>query len=296
MSRKSDLTGQVFGNLAVIQETDQRLGGEVVWKCLCGCGETSLVRGYCLRSGMTKSCGCLRKKSANDLTGQRFGKLTVITDSTRRYRGSIVWECLCDCGNTTHVSSCSLKRLDGARSCGCLQREVCARSGRLRKKDLTGQTFNLLTALYDSGERKNEEVVWACRCVCGVECLVTAYALHTGSTKSCGCLKVLASKRNVVKMHDANRTHGLSRSSQYRSSHCAKRRATKLQRTPPWSDYSVIQEFYKECPEGYTVDHVLPLQGTLICGLHVVNNLQYLTSKENSKKGNRFTPYVESLN
>ena len=49
-----------------------------------------------------------------------------------------------------------------------------------------------------------------------------------------------------------------------------------------------IQEFYRNCPEGYHVDHEIPLMGSNVCGLHVLDNLQYLTAEENMKKGNSF--------
>jgi len=67
------------------------------------------------------------------------------------------------------------------------------------------------------------------------------------------------------------------------------RRAAKTQATPSWADKKKIAEFYKLATElNMTVDHVIPLNGKLVCGLHVENNLQLLTSSENSKKGNRF--------
>lgn len=69
---------------------------------------------------------------------------------------------------------------------------------------------------------------------------------------------------------------------------CAKRRAAKLQRTPPWSETEAIQQFYRNCPAGMTVDHIIPLQGELVSGLHVLKNLQYLTHSANSKKSNIF--------
>lgn len=70
----------------------------------------------------------------------------------------------------------------------------------------------------------------------------------------------------------------------------AKRRAKKLKATPSWADLKGIKNFYKNCPEGYHVDHIVPLQNDLVCGLHVENNLQYLTKEENLSKGNKFIP------
>jgi hypothetical protein len=68
----------------------------------------------------------------------------------------------------------------------------------------------------------------------------------------------------------------------------AKRRACKLQRTPTWADIDAIKRFYIDCPEGYHVDHILPLQGKLVSGFHVLSNLQYLTAHENLSKSNSF--------
>jgi hypothetical protein len=68
------------------------------------------------------------------------------------------------------------------------------------------------------------------------------------------------------------------------------RHAAKLQRTPAWANHDKIKEVYENCPEGHEVDHIIPLQGDLVSGLHVENNLQYLTKYENCSKGNRYTP------
>lgn len=67
----------------------------------------------------------------------------------------------------------------------------------------------------------------------------------------------------------------------------ARRRATKLQQTPKWSEEQEIKEFYKNCPDGYHVDHIIPLRHTRVAGLHVLNNLQYLPDKLNIKKHNK---------
>ena len=68
------------------------------------------------------------------------------------------------------------------------------------------------------------------------------------------------------------------------------RHAEKRARMPAWADRKAIREFYKNCPEGYEVDHIIPLRGDLVCGLHVLNNLQYLPMVENRRKGNSFDP------
>ncbi len=72
----------------------------------------------------------------------------------------------------------------------------------------------------------------------------------------------------------------------------AKRRAAKLNRTPKWlslQEKKQISEFYLKCPPGYEVDHIIPLQGKLVSGLHVLTNLQYLPVVENRAKGNKFS-------
>jgi hypothetical protein len=67
----------------------------------------------------------------------------------------------------------------------------------------------------------------------------------------------------------------------------AKRKAIKLRATPKFANLEKIKEIYKNCPKGYHVDHIIPLQSKIVCGLHVEWNLQYLTASANCSKSNK---------
>jgi hypothetical protein len=67
----------------------------------------------------------------------------------------------------------------------------------------------------------------------------------------------------------------------------AKRRALLKQALPKFADLKKIREIYLNCPVGYHVDHIVPLQGKNVCGLHVEWNLQYLTPYDNKSKSNK---------
>lgn len=87
-------------------------------KCICECGNNTTVRLDQLKSGNTTSCGCI---SSPDLTGKRYGKLTVIkkVESNTKQRK---WLCKCDCGCTTVLTSHCLAS-GHTQSCGCLRSE-----------------------------------------------------------------------------------------------------------------------------------------------------------------------------
>lgn len=63
--------------------------------------------------------------------------------------------------------------------------------------------------------------------------------------------------------------------------------------TPPWVSKDALLEVYANCPNGYEVDHIIPIKGVIdgrpVCGLHVPWNLQYLTPTENRKKKNKIS-------
>jgi hypothetical protein len=79
------------------------------------------------------------------------------------------------------------------------------------------------------------------------------------------------------------------------AAHAMKRYATQKQQTPPWFDerraeivYEVAAQMSRELGIDMQVDHVVPLQGELVSGLHVHINLQILTARANQQKNNSF--------
>ena len=196
MAKFQDLSGQKFNRLTVIRR-DESVLNKVSWICKCECGNEISVTTSHLKCGHTQSCGCLQKEKAReanflDLTGQRFGRLTVIKEADKYISPQglkfVQWLCKCDCGNDTIVLATNLKK-GTTKSCGCLVKEICATS---LIKDLTGLKFGMLTVLeradnktYSSGINR---VAWKCKCDCGNEKIVLSSLLISGETKSCGCM------------------------------------------------------------------------------------------------------------
>lgn len=74
------------------------------------------------------------------------------------------------------------------------------------------------------------------------------------------------------------------------SAQVSARRSARINATPPWADKRAILAMYESAVKsGMTVDHIIPLNHPLVCGLHVHQNMQLLTPSENSIKGNKFS-------
>ena len=126
-----NLIGQRFGRLTVIEKTNERRHGYIVWKCICDCGNEKLTYSYLLTSNQCRSCGCLHGETASkqhshdDIIGHRFGLLTAIEkDKTHKAsNGSYMIRCKCDCGKEVLVSPQNL-RTHHNNSCGCLRMSI----------------------------------------------------------------------------------------------------------------------------------------------------------------------------
>ena len=193
MANFIDLTGTEINNVKILYRTTPP-GEPIKWKCLCFCGNEFEARGGDLKSGRTKSCGCLRRKVAAerqliDETGKKYGRLTVL------YLNGNKWHCKCDCGNECDVSGSHL-RTGNTQSCGCLHKENFT-----NKVDLVGKRFGKLTVLSATDERVNGNIVWHCQCECGNTYDIYTSMLTMGKTKSCGCLKSIGEEiiANILK-------------------------------------------------------------------------------------------------
>lgn len=148
----NDLTGRRFGKLLVLERAEDAVTNTnahpLQYRCLCDCGRETVVRGTCLISGSTKSCGFCRineefhdrivitenKRKMVDLTGLVVNRLTVLgpgPDYNPPGGGPAIhrWYCRCECGNITLVQAAAL--MNGkTKSCGCIRKD----NGLTRRK------------------------------------------------------------------------------------------------------------------------------------------------------------------
>ena len=126
--RYKDITGQRFGRTTAKRMVGRDKHRLAIWKCLCDCGTYHKVSGVKLRSGSTKSCGCLarelKEKRTVNLEGQTFGRWHVLAYAGQTQKGrQSLWECECTCGTCKTIRGDKLVRGE-SRSCGCLATEL----------------------------------------------------------------------------------------------------------------------------------------------------------------------------
>jgi len=89
-------------------------------------------------------------------------------------------------------------------------------------------------------------------------------------------------KKTQVRWRQKNQKKILARVRKYQTS--------KILACPKWlsaEQIKQIEQMYTSCPIGYHVDHIIPLQGAAVCGLHVPWNLQHISAQANWSKGNK---------
>lgn len=177
--KKADFIGVRFTHCTVIKRVENRYN-KVHWLCKCDCGKEFVASSSGLSTGHTKSCGCYKDTVASilhidDLTGKRYGFLTVLSRAENSQTGYVRWLCKCDCGNETIVHASALK--DALTlSCGCfkyskyelwvdnsLSEMNIKHIPQKRFDDLVGTRFGKLSydfAIYD----KNDELKYLVEC------------------------------------------------------------------------------------------------------------------------------------
>lgn len=135
------LEGERFGRWTVIASAGTGGTGRrkhSLWHCRCDCGKEAIVRGNDLKTGNTRSCGCLQseihsKLNSAKLEGQVFGRLTVLRRNGSDAKGRALWMCRCECGKEKTTNTERL-RTGSTRSCGCLRKGRPPRSPSAHEK------------------------------------------------------------------------------------------------------------------------------------------------------------------
>lgn len=209
-----------------------------------------------------------------DLTGQKFGHLTILERGQFK-NSNINWRCLCDCGNVVEVRGSLLRKATNpTASCGCIG-----------KKDIAGQKFGFMTALYSVGKDKHGSYIWRCLCDCGTEKDALGRDLRQGKIVSCGCRKL---------------THGMSDTKVYAVWRGMIQRCTNS-KNDRWRDYGgrgiqvcsewlKFENFYKDMGEpgkGLTLDRID------VNGNYTKENCRWISNldQQNNRRNNVFVEW-----
>lgn len=126
MAIRKDLTGQKINHLCLLKRKSKNQKTYYFCKCML-CGKEKWIRSDSIIGGKTKSCGCIQdntKFSLINIVGNTYGSLTVLQATEKRDRnGCVIWDCLCNCGNTCYVSYINLIK-HRVSSCGCKRNKV----------------------------------------------------------------------------------------------------------------------------------------------------------------------------
>lgn len=145
-----------------------------------------------------------------DLTGQKFGRLTVLHKDTERItKSGSYWICQCECGKQKSVKSSSLRRGE-IISCGCYRTEriMATKEAKGLVDNLIGQRFGFLTVIEkDIQKGAGGAIKWICRCDCG-----NIVSVQGGNLKrkdesrivSCGCKHVSIGELNIRQCLEEN--------------------------------------------------------------------------------------------
>jgi len=238
----------------------------------------------------------MRPRNIEIFAGLKHGHLTVIREVERDRQGIARYECKCECGGTTvlRTGHFTPKRRFCSPKCSLLFNQ--------RSPDLTGRRFAKWVVIARDG-KDGRRALWRCQCDCGTERTLAGAALSAGQTLSCGCLQKDIYGLDLTPEERLDRKRQQARETNRRNP--ARIKANKIKyeaklsrATPAWlraEHWAAMNETYEEARRltretsvQHQVDHIIPINGKTVSGLHVPWNLQVLTQAENVSKSNRY--------
>ena len=230
-----------------------------------------------------------------DIRGQRFGRLVVLSDAPKNGKRRMSY-CLCDCGNFITTRNHNL-RSGETLSCGCRH------SGPTSLSTLRSKEARSLPLL-------GSKLCKYCSKIKELSEFSKRHASIDGRSHKCReCANkyrmdnrdhYIALKQKWDKESNWHKTYYPQHRADY-VARCAARRSGVLLRTPAWLTEKQKQEircFYTQAEllkstlgVDFNVDHIVPLHGKNVSGLHVPWNLQVIPASVNKSKGNRHASY-----
>ena len=185
-----------------------------------------------------------------DLTGRKYGEITVIRFDETSPKGRYLWICECVCGNITSVDRSSLS---GGKTTSCGHK-----LGRSNKVDVQGSIFERLTVIKDTGKRKHSKVVWLCACQCGVETEVLSVDLLSGRKTQCGTCDS-AEKEYLTKYKAYNSWGAMkSRCDNENNTHYSYYGGRGITYCKEWTSFTNFFRDMGERPEGMSLERIDP--------------------------------------
>lgn len=259
------LVGERYGRLVIVGEAGRSKGRRrVVVQCDCG-APAKHVDAYDLPKGCILSCGCLQKEknAARSVEwANRFSEKALEVACTGKK------ECG-QCGAVKSVNEFSKNKnaLSGYNS-WC--KECC---GTHQKK------YHDAARIRSSEYYKNNKD----------KCLASGKEYRRRTRNQRREYAREYNRKNADKRR-ARAKAWLEKNAHLRKLYSANRKARVANATPSWVDMNALNDIYMKAGRGVHVDHIVPIKSTLVCGLHVPWNLQYLPAEENIRKSNLYWP------
>ena len=138
-----------------------------------------------------------------DMTGQKYGKLTVLERAENDKHGKAQWLCQCDCGSNPKIINGAALRRGLTVSCGCNKLEKISKYNQEHTIDETGKQYGYLIVVSRNTEpllNTDGRAMWNCLCKCGNKYIASGKLLREGKVTSCGCRRQSLGEEKIEKL------------------------------------------------------------------------------------------------